>query len=128
MHRHAVRKQPSMTASIVEFLDDLGRHGHQPLPARVNATVRFDIAEGERTEHRLLTIDHGEVRLSDGTAPADCTIGGDRAVFDALLDGRTTAMAALLRGELAIEGDPELLVLIQRLFPGRAAVAGERRS
>ena len=35
---------------------------------------------------------------------ADCVIGGDRAVFDDMLAGRTTAMAALLRGELAVDG------------------------
>ena len=32
-------------------------------------------------------------------------------------------MAALLRGALAIEGDAELLVLFQRLFPGPPASA-----
>jgi hypothetical protein len=35
-------------------------------------------------------------------------------------------MAALLRGELVVEGDPELLMLIQRLFPGPRAT--EKRS
>jgi putative sterol carrier protein len=117
-----------MPASIVEFFDDLGRRGHEPLLARVSATVRFDITDGARTEHRLLTVDHGEVRVSDETQMADCVMGGDRGVFDAMLAGRTTAMAALLRGELAVGGDPELLVLIQRVFPGSAAVAGEGRS
>jgi hypothetical protein len=129
LRRHTIRGAPSMTASIVEFLDDLGRRdGHEPLLARVSATVRFDITDGARTEHRLLTVDHGEVRVSDETPMADCVMGGDRAVFDAMLAGRTTAMAALLRGELAVRGDPELLVLIQRVFPGRPAVAGEGRS
>jgi putative sterol carrier protein len=118
-----------MTASFVEFLDDLGRRdGYEPLLARVRATVHFDITDGARTEHRSLRVDHGEVRVSGDSAMADCVIGGDRRVFDDMLAGRTTAMAALLRGELAVRGDPELLVLIQRVFPGRAAVAGEGRS
>jgi hypothetical protein len=45
-----------------------------------------------------------------------------------------TVMVALLLGVLAIDGDPELLVLTQRLFPGPAgrsrlhAVAGGSRT
>jgi hypothetical protein len=55
-------------------------------------------------------------------------------VFDAIVDGRMTAMVALLLGVLAIDGDPELLVLTQRLFSGPAgrsrldAVAGGSRT
>jgi putative sterol carrier protein len=117
-----------MTASIAEFLDDLGRRGHEPLVARVDATVRFEITDGERTEHRLVTIRHGEIRVSTDDEPADCLVRGDRATFNAVVSGRSSAMAALLRGALTVDGDPELLVLIQRLFPGHAATAGERRS
>jgi putative sterol carrier protein len=117
-----------MTASFVEFFDALGRRGHEPLLARVSATVRFDITDGERTEHRLLRVDRGEVRVTADDEPADCVIHGDRATLDAVVSGRSSAMAALLRGALAVDGDPELLVLIQRLFPGHAAVAEERRS
>jgi hypothetical protein len=46
---------------------------------------------------------------------------GSRAVFDDIVGGRTNAMASLLRGALAVDGDPELLVLTQRLFPGPSA-------
>ena len=70
-----------------------------------------------------------------GWEAADCVIGGDRALFDAIVGGRMTAMVALLRGQLAVDGDPELLVLTQRLFPGppagssgHSAVAEGRRS
>jgi hypothetical protein len=105
-----------MTASIVPFLDDLGRRGHEPLLGRVSATARFDITDGDRTEHRLVRIDRGDIRVSTGEGPSDCVMGGDRATFDAILAGRTSMLAALLRGVLIIEGDPELLVLTQRLF------------
>jgi putative sterol carrier protein len=105
-----------MTASIVLFLDDLGRRGHEPLLGRVSATARFDITDGDRTEHRLVRIDRGDIRVSTGDGPSDCAMSGDRAIFDAILAGRTSMLAALLRGALTIEGDPELLVLTQRLF------------
>jgi putative sterol carrier protein len=115
-----------MTESSAEFFDDLGRRGHEPLLQRVSATVRFDITDGERTEHRLVRIDHGDIRVSADNEPADCVLGGDRAVFDAIVGGRMTAMVALLLGVLAVDGDPELLVLTQRLFPGPAAGSSRR--
>jgi hypothetical protein len=106
--------------TTVEFFDYLGRRGHEPLLERVTATVRFDIG-GERSEHRLVRIDHGDLRVSEGSGPADCAVGADRAVFDAVVSSRLSVMAALLRGALAAEGDPELLVLSQRLIPGPPA-------
>ena len=107
-----------MTGPTIEFFDDLSHHEHEPLLERITATVRFDIADHGRTEHRLARIEHGDIRVSAQDAPADCVMGGDCAVFDAIIGGHMTAMAALLRGVLAVEGDPELLVLTQRLFPG----------
>jgi hypothetical protein len=105
-----------MTTSTAEFFDNLGRRGHEPLLARVSATVRFDIADGERTEHRLVRIDHGDIRVSADNESADCVLAGDRAVFDAIVGGRM----------LAVDGDPELLVLTQRLFSGPAAGPSRR--
>ena len=40
-----------------------------------------------------------------------------RSVFEDLARGRANAMAALLRGQLRADGDPEFLILFQRLFP-----------
>jgi hypothetical protein len=40
--------------------------------------------------------------------------------------GDVNALAAYLRGELALEGDPELLVLIQRVLPGPATTRRRR--
>lgn len=124
-----------MATSTDEFFDDLGRRGHEPLLHRVSATVRFDIAGNERTEHRLVRIDHGDLRVSADDEPADCVLSADLSVFDAIVGGRTTVMVALLLGVLDVEGDPELVVLTQRLFPGPAAgssgrddVAGGRRT
>jgi putative sterol carrier protein len=110
-----------MTGPSAEFFDDVSRRGHEPLLERVSATVRFDITTGERTEHRLLRIDGGDIRVSMDDGPADCVVGADAVVVDAIVSGRMTVMVALLRGVLTLDGDPELLVLTQRLFPGPAA-------
>jgi putative sterol carrier protein len=125
-----------MTASINEFFDDLGNRGHEPRLKRVSATVRFDITDGERTEHRLIRIDRGDIRVSVGDEPADCVISAGRAVCDDVVSGRTSALAALLRGAAAVDGDIEVMVLTQRLFTGSqtdssgrgAATAGRRTS
>ena len=37
--------------------------------------------------------------------------------MDDLVSGRANAMASTLRGELVIDGDPDVLVRFQRLFP-----------
>jgi putative sterol carrier protein len=115
-----------MTASIDEFFDDLGRRGHEPMLERVRGTVRFDITDGERTEHRLIRIDRGDIRVSAGDEPADCVIHASRAVCDDVVSGRTSGLAALLRGAAAVEGDFELMVLAQRLFTGSQTVPSSR--
>jgi putative sterol carrier protein len=117
------------TSTMTDFFADLSRRGHEPMLRRLTATVRFDIVDGDRTEHRLITIDHGDIRVDESDQPADCVITAARAVCDDVVSGRTSALAALLRGAVSVQGDPELMVLTQRLFPRpQPATAGESRS
>jgi hypothetical protein len=123
-----------MTA-IDDFFTDLERRGHEPMLRRVSATVRWDILDGDRIEHRRVRIDHGDVRVAVSDEPADCVIIAERAVCDDVASGRTSALAALLRGAAAVDGNLELMVLAQRLFPrtpgaaaGRAVAGGGRQS
>ncbi len=122
-----------MTA-IDDFFVELERRGHEPMLRRVSATVRWDILDGDRTEHRLVRIHHGDIRVAVSDEPADCVIIAERAVCDDVVSGRTSALAALLRGAAAVEGNFELMVLAQRLFPrtpgssaGRAVGSGGGR-
>jgi len=39
-------------------------------------------------------------------------------LFDDIVSGRANAMAALLRGDVGVEGNTELLMRVQRTFPG----------
>ena len=103
-------------SSTAEFFDELGRRGHEPLLRRVNAVIGFEIVDGPRTQHRLVSIESGDLRMRADDAPADATFTCSRAEFDDLVCGRTNTMASLLRGALTVAGDPELLVLAQRLF------------
>lgn len=105
-----------MPDSTEAFFDMLSRRGHEPLLEKVDATVRFDVVDGDRSEHRRVRIARGDITVTADDGPADCVIGGDRATFDAVVSGRTGVMAALLRGALAVGGDFELAVLSRRLI------------
>ena len=106
-----------MSDPTAAFFDDLGRSGHSHALEKATGTLRFDVAHGGRTEPWFVTIDRGDVAVSHSTRRADCVASGDKAVFDGLVSGRQNALAALLRGDVGVQGDIELLVLFQRLFP-----------
>jgi len=99
------------------FFDELGSRGHEPLLRKVTGSARFDVVAGQRTERWLVTIDKGDIRVSRGNAAAGSVLRADKASFDRVVAGELNLMAAVLRGEVAVEGDPRLLVRLQRLFP-----------
>jgi putative sterol carrier protein len=106
-----------MTEPTRAFFTRLGEE-HQAMLQSMTGTVRFDIADGERTEHWYLHIGRGDVAVSHDDGPADCVITADIGTFDDILSGRMNAMAAVLRGAIGIEGKVILLTALQRLFPG----------
>lgn len=101
---------------IEEFFEGLGRRGPEPLLRRATGSARFDIVDGKRTERWLLTIDRGEIGVSRRNAAADAVVRADKAFFDRAVAGGANFMSALLRGEVVFQGDPKLVVLLQRLF------------
>jgi predicted lipid carrier protein YhbT len=117
-----------MTDATAEFFQELGRRGHEPMLEKGAGTIRFDLVDGTRTERWLVTLDKGDVSVSRRNAAADCIVRAERTLFDAMASGAANGMAAYLRGELTVEGDPELLVLIQRVLPGPATGRSRRRS
>jgi putative sterol carrier protein len=113
-----------VTDATTEFFQALGTRGHEPLLEKATGTVRFDLSNGKRTRHWLVTIRKGDVTVSQKSAHADCVARADTEVFDGIVRGEVNAMAALLRGTISFEGDPELPVLFQRLFPGPPGATG----
>jgi putative sterol carrier protein len=106
-----------MTDATTRFFNDLASRGHEPLLGGTRGSLRFDLADGSRTEHWYVRINNGDLDVSRGDAKADCLIRTDREVFESIVDGRLNAMVAYLRGLLTGEGDLALLVRFQRLFP-----------
>jgi putative sterol carrier protein len=79
--------------------------------------LRFDLLRKGHTDRWLVTVDKGDVTVSRENEPAECIVRAERSLFDRVATGEVNAFAAVLRGDMAVEGDPRLLVLYQRVFP-----------
>jgi putative sterol carrier protein len=109
-----------MSDSTAAFFTELGRQTHQPMLRKATGRLRFDLTNGSSEATWSVVMKKGDVSVSRTKGDADCVITTDRPLFDAIVRGEKNAMAAVLRGEIKIEGDPELLVLFQRVFAGPA--------
>lgn len=107
-----------MTEPIDGFFDQLSDRGQGSLLHRATGSLRIDLQDDGATQRWFVTIDEGDVSVSHRNGRADCVVRTSREVFEGLVGGQVNAFAATLRGVLAIEGDPTLLVLFQRAFPG----------
>jgi putative sterol carrier protein len=122
-----------MTDATAAFFDELSRRGHERLLEKANGTACFELADGDHTDHWVVTITKGDIAVRRADGEADCVVRAERSLFNGIASGETNALAALIRGALHVEGDPELLVLFQRLFPGppssrhRQPIAGGMR-
>jgi putative sterol carrier protein len=107
-----------MPTAIEEFFGELGRREYLPTVAKMCGSVRFDLAGDDRVDHWLMVVDHGHIRVSRESAPADCTMRAHVDLFEKVVTGRANAMTAYLRGAADATGNTELLVYLRRIFPG----------
>jgi putative sterol carrier protein len=106
-----------MTDASAAFFAELETRGHEPSLEKSTGTVRFDLRNGKRITRWLVTIEKGDLAVTRRNAKADCVVRTDKTLFDGIVSGTENAVAAVLRGEMGIEGDRELIVRFQRLFP-----------
>lgn len=107
-----------MLSRTEDFFAELGRRGHEPLLAKASGRMRFEITQGPRTERWCVAISRGDIAVTTEDVEADTVVRADRELFDRFASGQENMMAAILRGELLVEGDLPLAVLFQRLLPG----------
>jgi putative sterol carrier protein len=106
-----------VSETAAELFESLGRRGHEPLLEQAEGSLRFEL-ENAQPQRWLVEVDKGDVVVSHANRKADATIRVDAKLFDRIVRGEVNAMAAVLRGAVTVEGDPQLLMLFQRIFPG----------
>jgi putative sterol carrier protein len=110
-----------MADATEAFFARLSGRGHEPMLRRTTASIRIDLTGGNEMEHWFIAIKHGDVAITRADGPADLVLLTDRGVFEDLAAGRLNPMAATLRGLIGYEGDPALMVRLQRVFPAPTA-------
>ncbi|MGC5020561.1 SCP2 sterol-binding domain-containing protein [Micromonospora sp. DT47] len=116
-----------MVDATTTFFEDLNRRGYEPLLDKTSGTLRFDLHEGAQTTHWLVQIDRGRLKVNQEDREADTVIGTSPKLFEDLAAGRENGLAALLRGDMTVTGNPRLVVQVERLFPGPPDAHGPRR-
>ena len=112
-----------MASHTDAFFQELGSRGHEPALRSRTATIRFEIADGADVECHSVAIDKGDIAVTSPGDPAgaDCTVRTGHQLFERIASGDANAMAAMLRGELIADGDPELLITARKLLSTSAA-------
>jgi putative sterol carrier protein len=116
-----------MSEATKTFFESLAAREHEPLLHACSGTLRFDLKGRGGVEHWFVRVTKGDVAVSRRRSKADCVVRVDEGTFDRVVSGGMNAIAAALRGEIAIEGELPLIIAFQRLFPGPSG-SGERRS
>jgi hypothetical protein len=101
-----------------EFFRALGGRGYEPTLADVAGSVSFEIVGANRSDHWLVRIDDGHLEVAERDGKADCRVRIHEELFEKLIRGDANAMAGALRGSAVLSGDLELLLTLQRIFPG----------
>jgi putative sterol carrier protein len=110
-----------MSGATSGFLAALASAEHDSSLGRADGTLRIELERAGKTERWFLDVRQGKVTVSRKRVPYDGTIRTSGALFDRMVRGEANAMTALLRGEIQVDGNAELLVLVQRLFPSPPA-------
>ncbi|SIN41964.1 SCP2 sterol-binding domain-containing protein [Micromonospora cremea] len=115
-----------MGTTIAEHLRQLGSGRRTDLPETTSGTLRLDAREDGHTEHWHLTVADQHVRVTRSGDDAELVIRAAPEVFDRLASGETHVATALLRNELTVQGNLQLLMLLRRIFPGPAGARHPR--
>jgi putative sterol carrier protein len=108
----------AVTDVVEEFLIALADRGYEPLLAKTSGALAIHLVGGPHPDRWVMAVDKGNVTVAREGLAADATITLDRSLFERMVQGRANAMAAVLRGAAKIDGDLDLLLAIQRVFPG----------
>jgi putative sterol carrier protein len=105
-----------MASHTDAFFEALAQRGHLPGLIGRHAKIRFELSGGKQVDHWTVAIDDGDLAVTPTSSEADCVIYSDAKLFDRIAAGETNPFAAVLRGAVLADGDPEQFVAARRLF------------
>lgn len=105
-----------MSDPTAAFFDALKQRDYQPALARRSGTVRIEVDDNGRRERWFVAIDDGTVEVSKRNQKADSIVRLEKPLLDRIVTGEANAFTAMLRGEVSVDGDWNLLIVFQRLF------------
>jgi putative sterol carrier protein len=108
----------TMGEATTDFMEGLSRRGHEPLLETTTGTIRVELVKnGKPSERWLVSIDKGDIHVSHKGGKTDCTFRVPEELFDGMASGEVNPFAALLRGQVFVDGETRLLARFQKLFP-----------
>ncbi|MET8320987.1 SCP2 sterol-binding domain-containing protein [Micromonospora sp. NPDC005189] len=106
-----------MTETAERFFESLPSRAHDVLGGLADGTLQIDLGTDHRTEHWLVRMRPGSVRISRERGPADAIWYSSAALFDRLVKGEAQGVAAVLRNESTFSGNVVLFLAFRRFFP-----------
>ncbi|WP_328849691.1 SCP2 sterol-binding domain-containing protein [Micromonospora zamorensis] len=107
-----------MRTTAEQYLRQLDSGRRPDLPETTAGTLRLDVRADGCTDHWYLTISDQHVNVARSADDAELVVRADRSVVDQMVNGELHPGAALLRNELSVQGNIQLLMLLRRIFPG----------
>ncbi|GCE08188.1 glycogen debranching N-terminal domain-containing protein [Dictyobacter aurantiacus] len=108
-----------MASNTADFFEQIANMGSNEWLRGIKGTCHFDI---DGFGSRYLTIDDGQLTLSESTDKVDAVIMGDVTNFDLVATGKYNLLTAYMRQLFTCKGSVALLFAVQRLFPPPASI------
>ena len=102
-----------MADSVQEFFDGLSTRADAEKTAGMNNSYLFDI---EGAGQWLVSVNDGNVEVTEGGGEADTTITTSEENFLAISRGELNPTTAYMTGKLKIKGDMGAAMKLQKLF------------
>ncbi|MEU0157040.1 SCP2 sterol-binding domain-containing protein [Micromonospora fulviviridis] len=105
---------PDPTAT---FFDELARRGHERRVVDASGSIRLDLVNQGQLDRWFVTVQSGDIHVSKDEREVDSVIHAERTFFDRVVVGEYSLYAALLSGDVRVEGDLYMFRVLIRVLP-----------
>ena len=116
------KKETRATAprdAVEAFFAEMSTRGSIPLFRDVKGTIRFDVSSDTGVKRWAVTLQKGEVAVSNRNVKADAVVAVDRTLFNEIAEGRRTPWPPSSEAPWVMTGDMRMVLAFQRFFPGK---------